>query len=58
MLADFIESWNKHDTKAFSMVFVEDADFNNVRGASAHGRTSRSFTRHCSRQGSRTRIRR
>ena len=38
-LADFIEAWNKHDAKAFSMVFAEDADFTNVRGVSAHGRT-------------------
>lgn len=38
VLADFIEAWNKHDAKAFSMVFAEDADFTNVRGASAHGR--------------------
>jgi len=38
VLADFVEAWNKHDAKAFSMVFAEDADFTNVRGASAHGR--------------------
>ncbi len=38
VLADFIEAWNKHDAKAFSMVFAEDADFTNVRGVSAHGR--------------------
>ncbi len=38
VLADFIEAWNKHDAKAFSMVFAEDADFTNVRGTSAHGR--------------------
>ena len=37
-LADFIGAWNKHDAKAFSMVFAEDADFTNVRGMSAHGR--------------------
>lgn len=39
VLADFVEAWNKHDARAFSMVFAEDADFTNVRGASAHGRT-------------------
>ena len=39
VLADFVEAWNKHDAKAFSMVFAEDADFTNVRGMSAHGRT-------------------
>lgn len=38
VLAQFIEAWNKHDAKAFSMVFAEDADFTNVRGSSAHGR--------------------
>jgi uncharacterized protein (TIGR02246 family) len=37
-LADFIEAWNRHDAKAFSMVFAEDADFANVDGLSAHGR--------------------
>lgn len=39
VLTDFIEAWNKHDAKAFSMVFAEDADFTNVRGTGAHGRT-------------------
>jgi uncharacterized protein (TIGR02246 family) len=38
VLADFIEAWNKHDAKAFSMIFAEDADFTNVAGVSAHGR--------------------
>jgi uncharacterized protein (TIGR02246 family) len=38
VLASFLEAWNKHDAKAFSMVFAEDADFTNVRGTSAHGR--------------------
>jgi len=38
VLADFINAWNKHDAKAFSLVFAEDADFTNVRGKSAHGR--------------------
>ena len=38
VLADFEAAWNKHDAKAFSMVFAEDADFTNVRGTSAHGR--------------------
>lgn len=40
VLADFISAWNLHDAKAFSMVFTEDADFTNVRGMSAHGRTN------------------
>ena len=34
-----VEAWNHHDAKAFSMVFAEDADFTNVVGMSAHGRT-------------------
>lgn len=38
VLTDFTEAWNKHDAKAFSMVFAEDADFTNVAGKSAHGR--------------------
>jgi uncharacterized protein (TIGR02246 family) len=39
VLTRFVEAWNHHDAKAFSMVFAEDADFTNVRGMSAHGRT-------------------
>ena len=39
VLADSVEAWNNHDAKAFSMVFAEDADFTNVVGMSAHGRT-------------------
>jgi len=38
VLTDFVEAWNHHDAKAFSMVFTDDADFTNVRGMSAHGR--------------------
>jgi uncharacterized protein (TIGR02246 family) len=38
VLTRFVEAWNHHDAKAFSMVFAEDADFTNVRGMSAHGR--------------------
>jgi hypothetical protein len=30
-----------NDAKAFSMVFGEEADFTNVRGMGAHGRTNR-----------------
>ena len=37
-LAGFVAAWNRHDAKAFSMVFAEDADFTNVIGMSAHGR--------------------
>jgi uncharacterized protein (TIGR02246 family) len=39
VLSDFVDAWNKHDARAFSMVFADDADFTNVRGVSAHGRT-------------------
>lgn len=39
VLAAFTEAWNVHDAYAFSMAFAEDADFTNVRGMSAHGRT-------------------
>jgi uncharacterized protein (TIGR02246 family) len=39
VLAGIVEAWNSHDAKAFSMVFAEDADFTNVVGMSAHGRT-------------------
>jgi uncharacterized protein (TIGR02246 family) len=38
VLTDFTDAWNKHDAKAFSDVFSDDADFTNVRGTSAHGR--------------------
>jgi uncharacterized protein (TIGR02246 family) len=39
VLADFTDAWNRHDARAFSMLFAQDADFTNVRGTSAHGRT-------------------
>lgn len=38
-MAAFTEAWNKHDAHSFSMVFAEDADFTNVSGMGAHGRT-------------------
>jgi uncharacterized protein (TIGR02246 family) len=38
VLTGFVDAWNQHDAKAFSMLFAEDADFTNVRGMSAHGR--------------------
>jgi len=40
VLVDFVSAWNNHDAKAFSMVFAEDADFTNIRGMGAHGRTN------------------
>ena len=39
VLTIFTDAWNKHDAKAFSNIFSEDADFTNVRGTSAHGRS-------------------
>jgi uncharacterized protein (TIGR02246 family) len=39
LLSDLSKAWNMHDAKAFSMLFSEDADFTNVRGMSAHGRS-------------------
>jgi uncharacterized protein (TIGR02246 family) len=38
-LTDSVDAWNRHDAKAFSMAFAQDADFTNVVGMSAHGRT-------------------
>jgi uncharacterized protein (TIGR02246 family) len=35
----FMDGWNRHDAAAFSTVFAEDADFTNVRGIGATGRT-------------------
>jgi uncharacterized protein (TIGR02246 family) len=40
VLSGFVEAWNRHDAGAFSMEFAEDADFTNVRGMSAHGRSA------------------
>jgi uncharacterized protein (TIGR02246 family) len=40
VLVDFVSAWNNHDANAFSMVFAEDADFTNIRGMGAHGRTN------------------
>jgi uncharacterized protein (TIGR02246 family) len=34
----FMDSWNRHDAKAFAAVFAEDADFTNVRGIGTSGR--------------------
>ena len=39
LLSDLSNAWNVHDAKAFSMGFSEDADFTNVVGMSAHGRS-------------------
>lgn len=37
-LTSSVQAWNRHDAKAFSMAFADDADFTNVVGMSAHGR--------------------
>jgi uncharacterized protein (TIGR02246 family) len=39
VLADFTTAWNRHDAKAFSNVFTDDADLTNVRGQSYHGKS-------------------
>lgn len=39
VLTDFAAAWNKHDAKAFSNVFTDDADLTNVRGQSYHGKS-------------------
>lgn len=36
----FMDAWNHHDARAFAVLFSEDADFTNVRGMGASGRTS------------------
>jgi len=38
--AAFLDAWNKHDAHAFAMTFTEDADFTNVAGTHAQGRSS------------------
>ena len=35
----FMETWNRHDARAFAALFSEDADFTNLRGAHVRGRT-------------------
>jgi uncharacterized protein (TIGR02246 family) len=39
-VTDFLNAWNQHDARAFAMVFTGDADFTNVAGAHARGRSS------------------
>lgn len=38
-VTDFLNAWNKHDAHAFGMTFTENADFTNINGAHAHGRS-------------------
>ena len=35
----FMDAWNHHDAKAWTALFSEDADFTNVRGVGATGRS-------------------
>jgi uncharacterized protein (TIGR02246 family) len=35
----FMDAWNHHDAKAWAALFSEDADFTNVRGVGASGRS-------------------
>ncbi len=37
---DFVNAWNEHDAHAFATTFAEDADFTNIAGAHAYGRSS------------------
>jgi uncharacterized protein (TIGR02246 family) len=39
VMDSFMDAWNRHDAKAFAAVFAEDANFTNVRGVGASGRT-------------------
>ncbi len=38
MITDLVGEWNRHDVKAFSMLFADDADFIDVVGPIAQGR--------------------
>lgn len=40
LVSAFVGAWNKHDVHAFAQTFAEDADFTNIRGVGAHGRTA------------------
>ena len=35
----FMDAWNRHDAKAWTAEFSDDADFTNVRGVGASGRS-------------------
>jgi uncharacterized protein (TIGR02246 family) len=36
----FLKAWNIHDAHAFALTFTEDADFTNVAGVHAQGRSN------------------
>jgi uncharacterized protein (TIGR02246 family) len=37
-VADFADTWNRHDARGVAMHYVEDGDFSSVRGEPSHGR--------------------
>jgi len=39
VMDSFMDAWNRHDAKAWTAVFTDDADFTNVNGISASGRS-------------------
>jgi len=39
VMDNFMNAWNRHDAKAWTAVFTDDADFTNVLGVSASGRS-------------------
>jgi len=39
IMDSFMDAWNRHDAKAWTAVFTDDADFTNVLGVSASGRS-------------------
>ena len=39
VMDSFMDAWNRHDAKAWTAVFTEDADITNVFGVSARGRS-------------------
>ncbi len=39
-VANLQNAWNKHDVHAFALAFTEDADFTNVAGVHAAGRSN------------------
>jgi uncharacterized protein (TIGR02246 family) len=39
VMDSFMDAWNHHDAKAWTAVFTDDADFTNVLGVSASGRS-------------------
>jgi uncharacterized protein (TIGR02246 family) len=37
-VANFADTWNKHDAQGVAMHYVEDGDFSSVKGEPSHGR--------------------